>query len=168
MLVFETELGECGIEWSDIGVTRVLLPGRQPLAGTRIHEARELPDAIRAAVAGIVALLAGEARDLRGVVLDESGVDPFRRSVFAATRAIGPGETASYGEIARSVGQPGAARAVGSALGGNPFPVIVPCHRIVAATGALTGFSAPGGIDTKRRMLEIEQTLGFRQQALIV
>jgi methylated-DNA-[protein]-cysteine S-methyltransferase len=168
MLVFEAELGECGIEWSDIGVTRVLLPGRQPLAGTQIDEARELPDAIRDTVGGIVALLAGEARDLRGVVLDESGVDPFRRSVFAATRAIGPGETASYGEIARSVGQPGAARAVGSALGGNPFPVIVPCHRIVAATGALTGFSAPGGIDTKRRMLEIEQTLGFRQQALIV
>jgi methylated-DNA-[protein]-cysteine S-methyltransferase len=168
MLFFETELGECGIEWSDVGVTRVSLPGRRPLSAVRVGGAREVPDAIRDAVVGIVALLAGEARDLRDVVLDESGIDSFRQSVFAATRAVGPGETASYGEIARSIGQPGAARAVGSALGSNPFPVIVPCHRIVAATGALTGFSAPGGIDTKRRLLEIEQTLGFRQQALIV
>jgi methylated-DNA-[protein]-cysteine S-methyltransferase len=168
MLVFETELGACGIEWSDAGVTRVLLPERQPLGGSPVDDARDVPQAIGDAVASIVALLAGEARDLREVVLDESGIDPFRQSVFAATRAIGPGETASYGEIAQRVGQPGAARAVGSALGSNPFPVIVPCHRIVAATGALTGFSAPGGIDTKRRMLEIEQALGFRQQALIV
>jgi methylated-DNA-[protein]-cysteine S-methyltransferase len=168
MLVFDTELGECGIDWSDGGVTRVLLPASQPLGGTRIDDARDVPQAIRDAVAGIVALLAGEARDLREVALDESGIDPFRKSVFAATRSIRPGQTATYGEIAKAVGQPGAARAVGSALGSNPFPVIVPCHRIVAATGALTGFSAPGGIDTKRRMLEIEQALGFRQQALIV
>jgi methylated-DNA-[protein]-cysteine S-methyltransferase len=168
MLVFETELGACGIEWSGAGVTRVLLPGRRPLGGSRIDEARDAPQAIRDAVGGIVALLAGEARDLREVVLDDSDLDPFRQSVFKATRAIGPGETASYGEIAHTVGQPGAARAVGSALGSNPFPIIVPCHRIVAATGALTGFSAPGGIETKRRMLEIEQALGFRQQALIV
>jgi methylated-DNA-[protein]-cysteine S-methyltransferase len=168
MLVFDTELGECGIDWSDGGVTRVLLPASQPLGGTRIDDAHDVPQAIRDAVAGIVALLAGEARDLREVALDESGIDPFRQSVFAATRSIRPGQTATYGEIAKAVGQPGAARAVGSALGSNPFPVIVPCHRIVAATGALTGFSAPGGIDTKRRMLEIEQALGFRQQALIV
>lgn len=168
MLVFETELGECGIEWSGVGVTRVLLPGRQPLGDTHVAEARDVPQAIVDAVAGIVALLAGEARDLREVVLDESGVDPFRRAVFAATRAVGPGETESYGEIAQAVGQPEAARAVGSALGSNLFPVIVPCHRIVSATGALTGFSAPGGIETKQRMLEIEQALGFRQQALSV
>jgi methylated-DNA-[protein]-cysteine S-methyltransferase len=168
MLVFETELGECGIEWSDAGVTRVLLPGRQPLGGPRSAEARDVPEGIRQAVAGIVALLRGEARDLREVVLDESGVDSFRQAVFAATRAIGPGETASYGEIAQTVGQPDAARAVGAALGSNPWPVIVPCHRIVSATGALTGFSAPGGVETKRRMLEIEQALGFRQQALSV
>jgi methylated-DNA-[protein]-cysteine S-methyltransferase len=168
MLVFETELGECGIEWSAVGVTRVLLPGRRPLGGSPIDAARDAPQAIRDAVGGIVALLAGEARDLREVVLDESDIDPFRQSVFGATRAIGPGETASYGEIAQTVGRPGAARAVGSALGSNPFPIIVPCHRIVSATGALTGFSAPGGIETKRRMLEIEQALGFRQQALSV
>src|SRR6476661_6073262 len=133
MLVFETELGECGIEWSAVGVTRVLLPGRQPLRGTPVAQAHDVPQPIGDAVAGIVALLAGEARDLREVMLDESGVDPFRRAVFAATRAIGPGETASYGEIAQTVGQPEAARAVGSALGSNPFPVIVPCHRIVSA-----------------------------------
>jgi hypothetical protein len=91
MLVFETELGACGIEWSGAGVTRVLLPGRRPLGGSRIDEARDAPQAIRDAVGGIVALLAGEARDLREVVLDESDIDPFRQSVFEATRAIGPG-----------------------------------------------------------------------------
>jgi methylated-DNA-[protein]-cysteine S-methyltransferase len=114
----------------------------------------------------MVALLAGERRGLTRVVLDERGIDPFRRAVFAATRAIGPGTTASYGEIAHAIGAPGAARAVGAALGSNPFPIVVPCHRILAADGALTGFSAPGGITTKRRMLEIEGAPGFTQEAL--
>jgi methylated-DNA-[protein]-cysteine S-methyltransferase len=114
----------------------------------------------------MVALLAGERRGLTRVVLDERGIDPFRRAVFAATRAIGPGSTASYGEIARAIGAPGAARAVGAALGSNPFPIVVPCHRVLAADGALTGFSAPGGIVTKRRMLEIEGAPGFTQEAL--
>jgi methylated-DNA-[protein]-cysteine S-methyltransferase len=121
---------------------------------------------VRGAIAGIVALLAGEARDLRDVVLDERTLDPFRRAVFAAAREVGPGETSSYGEIARAIGQPGAARAVGRALGSNPYPIVVPCHRVLAADGGLTGFSSPGGIATKRRMLEIEGAPGFRQQAL--
>ena len=75
---------------------------------------------------------------------------------------------ATYGEIARAVGDPGAARAVGAALGANPFPVIVPCHRVLAADGALHGFSAPGGITTKRRMLELEGAPGFAQTTLFV
>jgi len=122
--------------------------------------------AVRAGVAGIVALLAGERRDLREIVLDDRALDDFRRRVYAATRAIGPGETATYGEIARAIGDPGAARAVGAALGSNPFPIIVPCHRVLAADGALHGFSAPGGLATKRRMLEIEGAPGFTQESL--
>jgi len=86
--------------------------------------------------------------------------------VYAATREIAPGATASYGEIARAIGAPGEAREVGAALGANPFPIVVPCHRVLAADGALHGFSAPGGIATKRRMLEIECAPGFTQQAL--
>ena len=83
----------------------------------------------------------------------------FNRRVFAVTRTVPPGETTSYGELAARIGEPGAAQAVGRALGQNPFPIVVPCHRVVAADGRLTGFSAPGGIDTKRRMLELEGAL---------
>jgi methylated-DNA-[protein]-cysteine S-methyltransferase len=121
---------------------------------------------VREAIAGIVALLAGERRDLREVALDERGLGDFDRAVYAATRTIGPGATASYGEIARAVGERGDARAVGGALGRNPFPIVVPCHRVLAADGSLHGFSAPGGIATKRRMLAIEGAPGFAQVAL--
>ena len=98
--------------------------------------------------------------------LDEAGLDDFRRAVYAATREIAPGRTRSYGEIARAIGRPDAARDVGVALSRNRYPIIVPCHRVVAANGALTGFSAPGGLDTKRRMLELEGAPGYGQQVL--
>ena len=125
-----------------------------------------MPEAIGTAISGIAALLSGERCDLRSVVLDERALDEFQRRVYAATREIGPGETASYGEIARAIGAPQEARAVGAALARNPFPVVVPCHRVLSASGALHGFSAPGGLRTKRRMLEIEGAPGFTQQAL--
>ena len=98
----------------------------------------------------------GEPDDLVGIALDTAGVPEFNRRVYAVTRTVPPGETTSYGAVAARIGEPGAAQAVGRALGQNPFPIVVPCHRVVAADGRLTGFSAPGGIDTKRRMLEIE------------
>jgi methylated-DNA-[protein]-cysteine S-methyltransferase len=116
----------------------------------------ELPPAIAHAVDGIRALLAGEMRDLSDITLDERGIPAFRRQVHALTRAIPPGQTRTYGEIAAALGQPGAARAVGRAEGDNPFPPIVPCHRVMGAGGEPTGFSAPGGVETKRRMLLIE------------
>jgi methylated-DNA-[protein]-cysteine S-methyltransferase len=173
MLAFQTALGTCGITWSEAGVTGVLLPGTRGLPRRGRPEPAEpakppeTPETIREAVAAIVALLDGAHADLRGVVLDESGVDPFRRSVYAAAREIGPGATASYGEIARAIGKPDAPRAVGHALGENPFPIVVPCHRVLSWTGALHGFSAPGGIATKRRMLEIEGAPGFTQLSLL-
>ncbi|HEY2719759.1 MAG TPA: methylated-DNA--[protein]-cysteine S-methyltransferase [Solirubrobacteraceae bacterium] len=125
-----------------------------------------MPEPIRGAIKAIVELLEGEPSDLRSIELDERGVDGFQRRVYGATREIEPGETASYGEIARAIGAPEAAREVGAALGRNPYPVIVPCHRVLAADGTLHGFSAPGGIATKRRMLEIEGAPGFMQRAL--
>jgi methylated-DNA-[protein]-cysteine S-methyltransferase len=164
-VAFETSLGTCGVRWSGLGITEVLLPPARGLM-TRGSEPGGLPGAIGEAIAGITALLSGERRDLRSVVLDERTLDEFQRRVYAATREIYPGETATYGEIAGAVGAPQEARAVGAALGRNPFPVVVPCHRVLSASGALHGFSAPGGLRTKRRMLEIEGAPGFTQQAL--
>ncbi len=164
---FETALGACGVRWSEVGIAEVWLPKDQALArGPGLASVSGVPEAVQEAIAGVVALLDGEPRDLRSIALDLEGVDAFRRSVYAATREIRPGETATYGEIARAIDAPGAAREVGAALGSNPVPIIVPCHRVLAADGALHGFSAPGGIRTKRRMLEIEGAPGFTQQAL--
>ena len=166
MLLFDTAIGTCGVSWSDAGITGVALPRERRLSGSGVEASTGVPDGVRAAIAGMVMLLDGEPRDLRSVVLDERGLDGFRQRVYTATREIGPGTTATYGEIARAIGEPGAARAVGAALAQNPFPIIVPCHRVLAATGALHGFSAPGGIATKRRMLEIERAPGFTQETL--
>jgi methylated-DNA-[protein]-cysteine S-methyltransferase len=163
--LFPTALGTCGVSWSDVGITEVTMPRRRQGAGPS-QATGDVPPAVGEAIAGIVALLDGERCDLLSVVLDQRDVDEFRRRVYAATRQIAPGDTASYGEIARAIEQPDAARAVGAALGQNPTPIVVPCHRVLAASGALHGFSAPGGIATKRRMLEIEGAPGFTQRAL--
>jgi methylated-DNA-[protein]-cysteine S-methyltransferase len=165
MLHFETALGICGLTWSDAGITGVLLPG---MRGRRAAgEPEATPETVRGVVTAIVALMDGERTDLRWVALDETGIDPFRRSVYAAAREIPAGATASYGDIARAIGKPDAPRAVGHALGENPFPIVVPCHRVLSSAGALHGFSAPGGIVTKRRMLEIERAPGFNQLSLL-
>ena len=166
MLLFETAMGICGLRWSELGITEVVMPRRRARGGELLTACSEVPESIREAAAGVVSLLEGEHTDLRWIALDERHVDPFRRRVYAATRQIGPGATATYGEVARAIGEVGEARAVGAALGANPFPIIVPCHRVLAANGALHGFSAPGGIATKRRMLEIERAPGFTQEAL--
>ncbi len=166
MLLFETTIGKCGVRWSEAGITEVVMPRSRGLLGERLETSSGVPEAIGGAVAGMVALLDGERRDLRWVALDDRHVGAFRRRVYAATREIEPGSTASYGEVARAIGEPRAAREVGVALAQNPFPIIVPCHRVLAATGALHGFSAPGGLATKRRMLEIEGAPGFAQEAL--
>jgi methylated-DNA-[protein]-cysteine S-methyltransferase len=166
MVTFETELGRCAVRWSETGITRVLLPDPAGLPGLAYEAGVPVPAFVRDAIDGMQAVMAGTAVDLGGVPLDESGLDDFRRAVYATTRGIAPGTTWSYGQVARAIGRPDAARDVGVALSRNRFPIIVPCHRVVAANGALTGFSAPGGLDTKRRMLELEGAPGYGQQVL--
>ena len=161
--LFDTPIGTCGIAWGDRGVVGVQLPEGSEMA-SRARLRREFPDAhesppppdVQRALDAIVALLSGEARDLSFVELDMRQVPPFHRRVFEVARTIPPGATLSYGEIAARLGEPGAARDVGSALGQNPFPIVVPCHRVISAGGKLGGFSAHGGIKTKLRLLSIE------------
>jgi methylated-DNA-[protein]-cysteine S-methyltransferase len=163
---FDTELGICAVSWSAIGIARVELPSRLTRELRPLGEGIALPAFVRVAIDGMAAVLAGERRDLGDISLDDGRIDPFRRQVYAATRSITPGTTATYGQIARTIGLPDGARDVGAALSRNPFPIVVPCHRVIAANGALTGFSAAGGLATKRRMLELEGAPGFGQQLL--
>ena len=169
MLRFETAIGTCGVDWDDAGLTGVHLPGDRALRHARDTDSTAVPAFVADAVAAMTRLLAGERETLAHVPVSAPGPDAFARRVFAATRAVGPGETTTYGEIASGLGGAGGvrfARAVGATLGANPTPIVVPCHRVLAADGSLHGFSAPGGIGTKRRMLEIEGAPGFTQQPL--
>ena len=161
--LFETTIGCCGIAWGAGGIVGVQLPeGRERATRARLRQrfadASESPPPreVAGAIDDIAALLRGEPRDLSDIALDMEGVPPFHRQVYEAARAVPPGATVAYGEIATRVGKPGAARAVGQALGRNPFAIVVPCHRVLAAGGKLGGFSADGGTTTKQRLLAIE------------
>ncbi len=150
--LFDTAIGRCAIAWSERGIVSVLLPGRDDAALRarlrRLHpEAREAAPAagVVQAIDGITALAAGECRDLSGVVLDLAGVPEFNRRVYAVARTIRPGETLTYGAIAAQLDEPDARR-IGEAMGRNPCPMIVPCHRVVAAGGKTGGFSAPAAL----------------------
>ena len=146
-LTFDTPIGRCRIEWGDAGLTGVRLPPAEgPAAG----------DPPPGVVERITGLLAGEPDDLADVELDWRDVGTFERDVYEALRRVPPGCTTTYGELARLAGHPGRAQRVGRALGRNPFPIVVPCHRVVGADRRLVGFSAPGGVETKSRILAIE------------
>ena len=163
--LFDTSIGRCGIAWSERGIAALQLPEqRESETRARLahrfpgaHETAPLPTTVQRAVERITALLDGDAADdLGSIALDFDGVPPFHRRVYEVVRTIPPGASLSYGEVAALMGSPGAARAVGQALGRNPFAVVVPCHRVLAAGGRLGGFSARGGVGTKLRMLAIE------------
>ena len=161
--LFDTPIGRCGVAWSPDGLAGVLLPaGSDASLEARMRrrhpqaQAAEPPAEVRTAVERIGALLRGEPAELGEIRLDTSGVGEFERRVYELARTIPPGRTASYGALARQLEDPAAAQAVGQAMGRNPFPIVVPCHRVLAADGSLGGFSAPGGVATKRRLLEIE------------
>ena len=164
LTLFDTGIGRCGIAWGPLGVAGLQLPEASDHE-TRAHLLRKCPDASEASpppdvqqvIDDIVALLRGEAIDLSGVALDMARVPDFERRVYAVARTIPPGTTLTYGEIATRLGDRGLARDVGQALGRNPFAIVVPCHRVLAAGGKAGGFSAKGGLTTKLRMLTIER-----------
>jgi methylated-DNA-[protein]-cysteine S-methyltransferase len=172
-VLFDTAIGSCGLVWGDDGISHAVLPETDREA-TRRRLLRRTPEAIEtapsseidAAIGEIRALFEGEARDLAAIRLDLTGVSDFRRQVYAIARAISPGETLTYGDIARRLGGVQLAREVGQAMGKNPIPIIIPCHRVLAAGGGTGGFSAPGGVDTKLRMLTIERARTSLQPSL--
>jgi methylated-DNA-[protein]-cysteine S-methyltransferase len=162
--LFETDLGWCGLAAADGRIHGALLPEETP-EQVRAHFRRRHPDAVEApappglesAIARIRALIAGADDDLCDLDLDMSDVSPFERRVYEIARDIRPGQTTTYGDIARQLGDLSESQAVGRALGRNPFAPIVPCHRVVAAGQKLGGFSATGGRRLKLRLLENER-----------
>jgi methylated-DNA-[protein]-cysteine S-methyltransferase len=161
--IFETPIGPCGIAWSPRGITGLQLP-EATAQGTRSRMRRrwagaaetEPPPGVQHAIDRVLELLKGEAIDLGDIALDLEAAPDFHRKVYEVARAIPPGQTMTYGEIARQLGVPHESREVGQALGRNPVAIIVPCHRVLGADGKMGGFSANGGVATKRRILEIE------------
>jgi methylated-DNA-[protein]-cysteine S-methyltransferase len=162
--LFATPLGTAAIAWTDRGVSNVELP-EADAAKLRGRLRRRVPGAVEAvptpaicqAIERISALLNGDHVDLSSVELDMHDVAAFERQVYQLARTIPAGETATYGQLATRLGDVHLARDVGQALARNPFPIVVPCHRVIAANGKLGGFSARGGVSTKQRLLTIEQ-----------
>ena len=162
--VFETAIGFCAIAWSDAGVTRFQLPTKSAEAAERLMRRRAPsaePGAPAADVGAIVEsaqrYFAGEAVDFSNVGVDLSGQCALFAQIYGALRRVGWGCTTTYGALAKEVGAGReAARDVGEAMARNPAPLIIPCHRVLAAGGKIGGFSAPGGSKTKARMLELE------------
>jgi methylated-DNA-[protein]-cysteine S-methyltransferase len=161
--LFDTPIGICGIEWGPRGINGVQLPmGNEEKTRARIRQRHgdiaeaQPPAEVRHAVEGIIELLSGKPNDLSDVVLDLDGVPEFNRGVYEIARSIPPGKTMTYGDIAKQLGGVELSRDVGQALGRNPCPIVVPCHRVLAAGGKPGGFSANGGVVTKLKMLAIE------------
>ena len=161
--LFDTPIGVCGIEWGPRGINGVQLPmGTSEKTRTRIRQrhgdsVESKPTAeVQRAIDRIVELLAGRPDDLRDIPLDLDGVPDFNRSVYDIARTIPPGQTVTYGDIAKRLGGVELSRDVGQALGRNPCPIVVPCHRVLAAGQKPGGFSARGGVSTKLKMLAIE------------
>ena len=161
--IFDTAIGRCGIVWGTRGIVSVQLPmGDEKKTRTRLHQRHgdiaeaPPPQNVQAAIEGMIELLAGKPNDLAEIVLDLDGVPEFNRGVYDITRKSPPGQTMTYGDIARKLGGVELSRDVGQALGHNPCPIVVPCHRVLAAGNKPGGFSANGGVVTKLKMLAIE------------
>src|ERR1700722_1514403 len=161
--LFETPIGTCGIAWGPRGIMGLQLP-ESSADGTRkrLHPRwsgateRTPPAGVQRAIDRVLTLLAGKTADLGYIPLDLEAAPDFHRKVYEVARTIPPGQTMTYGEIAKKLGAPHESREVGQALGRNPVAIIVPCHRVLGADGKMGGFSANGGVATKRRILEIE------------
>jgi len=161
--VLETVIGFMGIAWSETGLIRLCLPERSREAVERrlfrhagVSTSTDQPQWVVELIASIKAYAAGEDIDFSGVPVDLAGVDDFRLAIYDAARKLSYGETTTYGELAKRAGHGGLPRETGAALGANPVPLVIPCHRILAAGGKIGGFSAPGGSNTKEKMLAME------------
>ncbi len=162
--IFETAAGFCAIAWSEVGVVRFELPAKTAESSEKRLLRREPeatpgepPAEISAAIAAATRYFAGEETDFSAVRLDLGDQDPVFTQIYEAARRIGWGRTTTYGALAKDIGAgPEVARDVGTAMAKNPVPLIVPCHRVLAAGGKVGGFSAAGGAATKIRMLELE------------
>lgn len=161
--LFATAIGTCAVAWNNVGLTGIWLPAaegadlrRQVLRRAAHAHAATPVGAVAAATEAIARLLSGERVDFDDVVLDFSDVDGFDRRVYVAARAIAAGHVVTYGELSARIGGRATAREVGRALARNRWPLVVPCHRVVASGEGLGGFSAPGGTATKHRLLTIE------------
>ena len=160
--VFETKLGFCGIAWSDDGISRFRLPyATREDAERQFHRKGELADPpphIAKVIDQATRYFAGEQIDFSAIGLDLSAIEPARRTIYDALRKVEFGQTVTYGELAKRAGAnaPQAAQEVGIAMARNPVPLIIPCHRVLAAGGKLGGFSAPGSVETKQHMLALE------------
>jgi methylated-DNA-[protein]-cysteine S-methyltransferase len=160
---FDTAIGPCGITWNERGISRLQLPERDRAATERRLRTRAPdaqpgppPPAIAEAIKEVQAYAQGARTDLASVALDLEGVSGFKRKLYDVLRTVGWGETTTYGELARRMEAPGGAREVGQAMGSNPIPIIIPCHRVLASGKRIGGFSAPGGTLTKERLLAVE------------
>lgn len=164
--LFETTIGRCGIAWSATGLRAVQLPeanAERALTRLRRRSGADSPASPPAfasmAIALLTQLLERGNVDLQQLPLDDHDGPPLDRRIWCETRRIGPGQTLSYGELASRLDPPPIARAVGQAMARNPWPLVVPCHRVLAADGSMGGFSASGGPVLKRRLLEIERVV---------
>lgn len=171
--VFDTPVGRCGIAWSPLGIVGVQLPEAREIETRRLllrqfPESRELrpPPEIEIAVEAIVTLLGGQPADFSDVTLDMREVQPFPRRVYEFTRTIPRGETLTYGEVAARLKAAGASHTVAQAIARNPFPLIVPCHRVLEAGGYTDRMCANGGSISKRRLLSIEGARGTSSPTL--
>lgn len=164
--LFETPIGRCGMAWTMKGIARFCLPESDDertrsrlMKGVDGSPSETPPAFVRQAIDRTGRLMAGEPVSFTDIPLDLTGVSDFHCRVYREISLIPPGQTATYGEVAARVGEPKGAQAIGQAMGRNPIPVIIPCHRVLAAGESLGGFSGAGGVNTKRRLLEIEGAL---------
>ena len=162
--LFDTAIGPCGLAWNSAGLIQVQLPEASEAATEarlgRIASAswsEALPKQISDCESRMHAYFDGKEIEFADITLDFGGANEFTTRVYTELRKIGWGQTTSYGALAKKLGKPNAARAIGAAMGKNPWPLIVPCHRVLAASGKIGGFSAYGGRATKRHMLQLER-----------
>lgn len=159
--LFATAFGACGIAWTTAAVTATRLPERDEASLRAWFIRRGMAEAApagpaEAAIAGVKALLATGRSDLEQLPCDYGTADPLICAIYDHTRRIRPGDVRTYAGIAAAAGDRALARLVGQAMARNPLPIIVPCHRVLGSGGAMTGFSAEGGVDLKRRLLALE------------